>query len=287
MLFSLMLPLGLFLTLATANPLPPTAGVTPSASPASVTTSHFPAPTAAPIVERCEEEHCSYGGKATTLQADVVTSTILSTTSVPCYITTYITNSETVTETVYSTETITSTVTKEGTVFIIQYSPTPMLKSTPVTSVTEIQVTNTWWSYWMTTEGSAYQVTSKGGEQTYGGNDECDDCHKTYDDGGWDSKGSDSGWSSDQGSASAWTHVNGNANNAVSPATSAITGVGGGGVAGGSNNGWGNSGGGTAAAGNGVASSMVNWNRGSRRAGITDWNMGIAAVLAVNLFVFA
>ncbi|WVF65718.1 hypothetical protein IAT40_000449 [Kwoniella sp. CBS 6097] len=223
-----------------ANPILPTAAVTASASPASVTTSHFPAPTTAPLVERCEEEHCSYGGEATTLQADVVTSTILSTTSVPCYITTYVTESQTITETIYSTETITSTVTKEGTVFIIQYSPTPVLMSVPVTSVTEIQITNTWWSYWMTTEGSAYQVTSKGGEQTYGGNDGCDDCHKTYDDGGWNSKSSDSGWGSSE-----------------------------------------------AAAGNGVASSMVNWNHGSRRADATGWNTRFAVVLAVSVAILA
>ncbi|OCF44927.1 hypothetical protein I317_01206 [Kwoniella heveanensis CBS 569] len=282
-MFLFCLLLGIFLTLAAANPLRPTASVTSSASPASVVTSHFPAPTAAPVVERCEEEYCSYGGEATTLQADVVTSTILSTTSVPCYITTYITNSETITETIYSTETITSTVTKEGTVFIIQYSPTPVLMSAPVTQVTEIQITNTWWSYWMTTEGSAYQVTSKGGEQTYGGNDGCDDCHKTYDDGGWGSKGSGGGWDSGAGSASAWTHINGNGNNVVSPATSVATG---GGVSVGPNNGWGNSGSGSVVAGNGVTGGMVNWRSGSRTVDAADEVKSVTVVIAISLVLY-
>ncbi|WWC73255.1 uncharacterized protein I206_107221 [Kwoniella pini CBS 10737] len=139
---------------------------TPTASPGiSLNSAIFPSTTKIPN-KRCEGD-CTFGGTATTLEASIVTSTILSTTSVPCYITTYITNSKTITETIYSTEILTSTITKEGTIFIIQYSPTPILMSTEFTSIMEI--TNTFWSFWITSTGDYSTSTSSGSEITYGG----------------------------------------------------------------------------------------------------------------------
>ncbi|OCF60290.1 hypothetical protein L486_02970 [Kwoniella mangroviensis CBS 10435] len=260
-----------------------------SASPANLQSSIYASPTAAPLVERCDEEHCSFGGSESTLQASVVTSTILSTTSVPCYITTYITNSETVTETIYSTEIITSTMTKDGTVFIIQYSPTPVLMSTPITSVMEI--TNTWWSYWLTSSGDSYQVTSKGGETIYGGDsntytqqgdgwngNDNNDGWSSDEVGGWSSKSNENGWgNTDTGSA--WTHVNNN--NAVS-----ATSIPAGGVTVANNNGWGTTG------SNGVMGTgtnydgLANWNGGSSRISrAKGWGTKVTLTIAVAMVV--
>ncbi|WWD06481.1 hypothetical protein V865_004571 [Kwoniella europaea PYCC6329] len=262
-----------------------------SASPANLQSSTYPSPTAAPLVERCDEEHCSFGGSESTLQASVVTSTILSTTSVPCYITTYITNSETVTETIYSAEIITSTMTKEGTVFIIQYSPTPVLMSTPITSVMEI--TNTWWSYWLTSSGDTYQVTSKGGETMYGGdsntytkqgdgwNGNNNDGWSSGGSGGWSSKSSENGWGN-TGTESAWTHISNNNNiNAVS-----ATSIPAGGITLANNNGWGTTGSngvtGTGTGNNGLA----NWNGGSSRISTAKgWETKVTLAIAVTMVV--
>ncbi|WRT68886.1 uncharacterized protein IL334_005868 [Kwoniella shivajii] len=265
MLFSIFLFLLIPTTFAlSVLPTPTPKPTIASAFPAS-TTIGIPKPTSPPLVERCEGGDCTFGGTGTTLQASVVTSTILSTTSVPCYITTYITNSETRTETIYSTEIITSTITKEGTVFIIQYSPTPVLMSTPITSVMEI--TNTWWSYWLTSSGSGYQVTSKGQDSTIygggsntvtkGGNDNGNDWKPTSSDKGWNG-GSNVG----TGTGTAWTHVN--ANNAVISSSVPVAGV-----TVGSNDGWGSS----AGTGTQVNGGLVNWNDACRRTSSVGWEM--------------
>ncbi|WVW79067.1 hypothetical protein I302_101030 [Kwoniella bestiolae CBS 10118] len=262
LIFILISPLSLAL-----SPLPtPTI---PSASPATL-----PATTAPPLIKRCEGDHCTFGGSEPTLQASVVTTTIMSTTSVPCYITTYITNSETITETIYSTEIITSTMIKEGTVFIIQYSPTPVLMSTPITSV--MQITNTWWSYWLTSSGEGYQDTSKGGETIYGGDS---NTQTKLGDDGWKSSDNNNGWGNSNtwtgtGTESAWTHITNN-NNAVSPTSIAAGAV---------NNGWGSTGTGTYNSGNWNAANngFVNWNGGGRRIS-TGWETKVT--LAITLAV--
>ncbi|WVR09193.1 hypothetical protein IAU60_006255 [Kwoniella sp. DSM 27419] len=259
MLAHLILAILAVLFAATASDALALSSPTPSATapPLASATSQFPSPTLAPVIKRCDLEPCSFGGQATTLQASVVTSTILSTTSVPCYITTFVTDSKTVTQTVYSTEIITSTMTKEGTVFIIQYSPTPVLMSTPVTSVMEI--TNTWWSYWMATEGSAYQVTSKGPEQTLGGG-VCDTCNLGS---GWSSgSGSGSGAAppANGGQGAAWTHLGANA------AQRSFSGAGSGG-------GWVGAtiGTGSGSGYNRGIGGYVNWSSGPARTPRTSW----------------
>lgn len=119
------------------------------------------------LMERCESPPCSYGGEAQTPSAQTVTSTIMSTTSVPCYITTYITNSETITSTIYSTETITSTITEENTIYIIKYSPTPVVRSEVYESV--IQVTMTGTRMWVETQGEGWEETKTGDVKTVDG----------------------------------------------------------------------------------------------------------------------
>lgn len=131
------------------------------------TTSPTPTKPQPTLLPRCENPPCEYDGEAQTLSAATVTSTILSTTSVPCYITTYITDSTTTTETIYSTETITSTVTEQNTVWIIKYSPTPVVKSTVFESV--IQITQTQTSMWIETEGGYYEETKTGDVKTVDG----------------------------------------------------------------------------------------------------------------------
>ncbi|WWC64191.1 uncharacterized protein I303_106799 [Kwoniella dejecticola CBS 10117] len=238
--------------------------------------------TAAPLlIERCEGEgECTdFGSSETTLQASFVTSTIVQTTSVPCYITTYITDSQTITETVYSTEIITSTLTKEGTVFIIRYSPTPVLMSTAITSVMEI--TNTIWSYWLTSSGETWESTSSGGETIYGGGSSAH-TEDNGNDNGWSSPLSstslsgwgttsnggwgDGGMSSGTATGTAWTHIsNNNNNNAVYP-TSSITA-----------SGWGTTTMGT----NGVTANngLANWNSGSKKMS-PGWEMRITIFIA-------
>lgn len=119
------------------------------------------------VTKRCNDGECTYGGTAQTLTANTVTTTVLSTTSVPCYITTYVTDSTTTTSTVYSTDIITSTVTEKGTVTVIQYQPTPILKSSTFESV--IQITQTGTTFWQEDQGSAYEKTITGDTQTIGG----------------------------------------------------------------------------------------------------------------------
>ena len=124
-----------------------------------------PLPTITPsptLVERCDSPPCTYGGTSTTLTAATVTTTVLSTTSVPCYITTYVTNEQTTTSTVYSTETLTSTVTEQGTVTIIHYSPTPLLMSSTYESTLEI--TQTYTSYWQSVTGTDSETTITGSD---------------------------------------------------------------------------------------------------------------------------
>ena len=121
------------------------------------------------LAARCGTEGpCSFGGTATTLSAAVVTTTILSTTSVPCYTTFFVTDSTTITSTVYSPETITSTVSEEGTVYIYHFSPTPVIMSSVYQSI--LQVTETDTTYWTDTSGTAYDSTSTGLVSTYSGN---------------------------------------------------------------------------------------------------------------------
>lgn len=162
-MFSLFL-LPVLLTVVSA--IVPPAISAPTATPAPVAANiEGPGPT---LAARCETPPCSgSGGPASTLSASVVTSTILSTTSVPCYITTYVTGTTTTTSTVYSTETITSTVTQDGTVFIYHFSPTPVLRSSVYESI--ISITETKTSVWLETEGSEWESTSTGSTSTYGG----------------------------------------------------------------------------------------------------------------------
>jgi hypothetical protein len=195
---------------------------------------------------RCESPPCSYGGEAQTLSASTVTSTILSTTSVPCYITTYVTDSTTTTETIYSTETVTSTITEEGTIYIIKYSPTPVIKSTVYESV--IQITQTQTAMWVETEGAYSEETKTGEVKTVDGGSEGYDNDKG-DKGGWQDAGAGRGNgysaapSSDQGewkdagsgagassapapapaaAANAWTHASGSATAAVAAAATPV-----------------------------------------------------------------
>lgn len=198
------------LTLATSRATP------------SFTFTSFPTPTPIQLEERCTSGGCGGPGDESTLTAAVVTSTILSTTSVPCYITTITTSSTTLTSTIYSTETITSTETSKGTVYIIEYSPTPVVYSTPVESV--LQLTVSWMSYWVESEGSYGSYTSQGA-MTGGGNGgsdggcgACEAASKSValneSDRPGSSSGGDDGWSAGGGSTDvsdsgdAWTHVN-------------------------------------------------------------------------------
>ena len=148
------------------------------------TTGALSVPTSAPLQatpdfgKRCEGGDCTYGGTATTLTANTITTTVLSTTSVPCYITTYVTDSTTTTSTFYSTDIITSTVTEKGIVTVIKYQPTPVLKSSTWESVTHITQTGT--TFWQETGGSAYEETVTGDTQTIGGGI---NGGKNYDDG--------------------------------------------------------------------------------------------------------
>lgn len=144
---------------------PPTPPAT--ASPVTFVSSEAPRATAAPQSKRCDSPPCGGSGPTSVLTAQVVTSTLISTTSVPCYITTYVTDSTTVVSTVYSTAVQTSTVTEKNTVYIIKYVPTPVLRSTVLQTVVEI--TQTYTSMWLETTGSAYEVTTTGGMETVGG----------------------------------------------------------------------------------------------------------------------
>jgi hypothetical protein len=149
----------------------PSATATPSA-----TLSPGSAPTLAP---RCESNGggCDFGATAIPLQASVVTSTILSVTSVPCYITTYVTDSTTITDTIYSTDTVTETMTKEGTVYVVQYEPRPILKTTKVPTV--IQVTVDMDSAWLESgTGAPAYSTIREDVKTMGGSHDCPTCGK-------------------------------------------------------------------------------------------------------------
>lgn len=119
-----------------------------AASPATpLTLTSFPSRTPIPTLMELEER-CSSG--CGSLDESPQTTAIVSTTSVPCYLTT------TVISTIYATETITSTITHKGTVYIIEYeyeyeyeySPTPVVVySTPVESVPALTVS--WMSFWV------------------------------------------------------------------------------------------------------------------------------------------
>jgi hypothetical protein len=167
-----------FITLATPFPVP------------TAQTSTIPLLTPTPtIAPRCGDGDCTFAGTATTLPA---TTTILSTTSVPCYITTYITDSTTVTSTVYSTATITSTVTSEGTVWIYQFSPTPYLFSSTYEST--LQITETLTTYWQSDigVGEVSTYTASPTMNTGGGGDG----------GGWGTS-----VTTTQATGNAWTHA--------------------------------------------------------------------------------
>jgi len=184
-MYSLLLSLALLQTCSALVPAPRQVVTSNQALP-TPTTYSLETPLAQPtqnLLPRCDSPPCEYGpGEAQTLSAAVVTSTILSTTSVPCYITTYVTDSTTTTETIYSTETVTSTVTEEGTVYIIKYSPTPVVKSTVYESV--LQITQTMTAMWVETEGSYSEETKTGDIKTVDGGTG----------GGYDKGGDESGW---------------------------------------------------------------------------------------------
>ncbi|OXG78981.1 hypothetical protein C348_04114 [Cryptococcus neoformans Gb118] len=202
------------LTLATS---PATPSITFTSFP-SPTPTPTPTPTLIQLEERCTSGGCGGPGDESTLTAAVVTSTILSTTSVPCYITTITTSSTTLTSTIYSTETITSTKTSKGTVYIIEYSPTPVVYSTPVESV--VQFTVSWMSYWVESEGSYGGYTSQGAMTVYGGGsgsdggcEACEAASKSValneSDRPASSSAGNDGWSTDVSNrGNAWTHVN-------------------------------------------------------------------------------
>lgn len=208
-----------------------------SAAPRQIATSPQPAPTytyvpeiplseptlaARTLLSRCDNPPCSYGpGSAETLQASVVTSTILSTTSVPCYITTYVTDSTTTTETIYSTETVTSTVTEKGTVYIIKYSPTPVIKSTVYESV--IQITQTQTAMWVETEGAYSEETVTGDTSTIaGGTGGGYDNGGEGDKGGWKDAGGGNGYTAPAPAAitGEWKDASGGGNGFSAPASS-------------------------------------------------------------------
>jgi hypothetical protein len=223
----------------------PLAMQTPAPTPSL--TGPIATPTLAP---RCGDGDCSYGGTANTLTAATVTSTILTTTSVPCYVTTYVTNSATVSSTVYSTQTVTSTVTSEGTVYVYQYSPTPVLFTSTYESV--LQVTETLTTFWQSVTGTGYVST-------------------VTDTGGYNS-GNMNTWSAtpaqSTGSANAWTHAGtsaaeDNAGTLRGGGATTVATVAGGWVTAGGNNG--------VPAGNGAVAgttgqpggAVVNWNAGA------------------------
>lgn len=128
-----------------------------AASPATpLTLTSFPSRTPIPTLMELEER-CSSG--CGNLDESPQTTAIVSTTSVPCYLTT------TVISTIYATETITSTITRKGTVYIIEYeyeySPTPVVVySTPVESV--LALTVSWMSFWV-----GVGVGSEGGYESF------------------------------------------------------------------------------------------------------------------------
>ncbi|WVO15174.1 hypothetical protein L204_102819 [Cryptococcus depauperatus] len=250
-----LLSISLFVTvLAQINTAPPTPA-SPLSSIPSTTSLATPTLTPSPtlpgnqnLAARCTDPgNCGGNGPESGLQANTVTSTIVSITSVPCYITTITTSSTTLISTIYSTETITSTQTKEGTVYIIQYSPTPVVKSTTVKSV--LQITQTLTSYWVESQGSYGSSTSKGGESTYSGKQgggNCEECQKSL--GGGGGNGGD-----------AWTHVSNNNNvagiGAGSTVPAPVAGNGRGGTFGVNGNGNGNVNG----------DGWVSWNAAERR----------------------
>jgi hypothetical protein len=258
------------------------------------------------LLRRCDNPPCEYGlGPATTLQASVVTTTILSTTSVPCYITTYVTESTTTTETIYSTETVTSTVTEKGTVYIIKYSPTPVIKSTVYESV--IQITQTQTAMWVETEGAYSEETVTGDTKTVdGGTGGGYDKGGEGDNGGWKDAGggSGSGYSApapaastgkwkDTGAggysapapassvpaaapapaaqANAWTHASGTAGAAVTP----VAGVNA--AAGGAASGWSTAGASVTIAGQ----NMANWHNGALHIAPIAWPMIILTFVSI------
>jgi hypothetical protein len=260
------------------------------------------------LLPRCDNPPCSYDpGPAETLQASVVTSTILSTTSVPCYITTYVTESTTTTETIYSTETITSTVTEKGTVYIIKYSPTPVIKSTVYENV--IQITQTQTAMWVETEGEYYEETVTGDTSTVdGGTGGGYDKGKggEGDKGGWKDAGGGSGYAAvpapaastgewkDAGGggngyaapassvpaaapapaaqANAWTHASGAANTVATPVAGVNAAAGTGAGAG-----WSTAGGGVTIAGQ----NMANWHNGAWHAVSVGWPMITLTVVSI------
>lgn len=129
----------------------------------------------------------------------------MSVTSVPCYITTYVTDSTTVTDTIYSTETITETQTKEGIVYIIQYEPKPILRTTNIKSV--IQVTIDVQSAWIEsgTETPPASTMKTEWKSMGGGSGECETCGKG---GSQPQQGQGQGQPQGQPKGGpAWTHV--------------------------------------------------------------------------------
>lgn len=285
-------------------------------SPTSIYTheTHLAKPTfaAKTLVPRCDSQPCSYGpGSAETLQASVVTSTIISTTSVPCYVTTYVTESTTTTETIYSTETVTSTVTEQGTVYIIKYSPTPVIKSTTYESI--LQITQTMTAMWTETEGAYSEETVTGSTNTIdGGTGGGYDKGQGDKGGGWKDAGgggytapapapSSSGeWKAaggsdgygapassnpapapapvpvpaPAGSANAWTHASGNAVAAITPV------VGGNNAPVGGGSGWSTAG--TAGAGVTIAGqNMANWHSGALHSASVAWYMVMLSTVSI------
>lgn len=229
---------------------------------------------------------CKYGGTAETLKPDFVTITVLSTTSVPCYITTYVTDSTTITTTVYSTDIITSTVTEKGTVTVIKYQPTPVLKTTVFESV--IQITQTATSVWLESEGSAFESTITGDTQTIGGGIDQGKKHgDVYDNGGGrKGNGGTTARISAAGAAapggSAWTHAAGGIGATAVGANLAFNTVGGWAGAANGNNNLAAGAAGATVNGNGVA---VNWNAGqTRRDDISTVLIVFGAVISIVLF---
>ncbi|CAD6583554.1 MAG: hypothetical protein TREMPRED_003592 [Tremellales sp. Tagirdzhanova-0007] len=181
----------------------PLATATPAPLPnAAIAASHT-------LNARCGTEGpCSFGGTDTTLSASVVTTTILSTTSVPCYTTSYVTDSTTTTSTEYSTEIITSTVSEEGTVYIYHISPTPVIMSSVYQSI--LQVTGSDTTYWTDASGTAYDSTSLGPTATYSGTTDSTYAQATSSD-SWDTtvdaQTPEITTSSGTGTGDAWSHL--------------------------------------------------------------------------------
>ena len=119
------------------------------------------------LAPRCDNPPCVGGTDVFTSEPATVTEYVNTVVTVPCTTSVYVSNDVTMTSTYYSSETITSTLVEEKTIYIFQYSPTPVVESAVYTTTYGITAAVT--SVWEETSGSVYDVTSTGGTATWGG----------------------------------------------------------------------------------------------------------------------